>query len=415
MSDNNFTNYGYQITRELGHNRAGGRITYLAQELITGNSVVIKEFKFANRQSNWLYYSIYEREIQVLRDLDLPNIPRYLDSFPTSTGFCIVQEYKNAPSLAQSQPFTPQQVKQIAISVLEILKYLQNRIPPVIHRDLKPENILVDDRLHVYLVDFGFARMGGGEVAVSSVVKGTLGFMPPEQMFNRQLTLASDLYSLGATLICLLTQTPSTQVGTLMDDLGRINHQKHLAHLAPEFSNWLQKIVAPNYQERYQSAEAALEDLIPLSVLKPVKIHHLPLAIASLATLGCIAIGITQSSLLQNLTKPPFLGRFESVFTEEFDRQKPGHPIAKASGKKPIYFYVRGDRLKQEYFEGSCRLLDPSGKLEYIGTAPVFTKNKTLEVWCFHEFKPTPKPGMWTFIFELNSQSVSTQKIEISP
>ena len=85
----------------------------------------------------------------------------------------MVQEYKNAPSLANKRTWTPEQVKQIAILVLEIIQYLQSQIPPVIHRDLKPENILVDEQMNVYLVDFGFARTGGGEVAVSSVVKGT--------------------------------------------------------------------------------------------------------------------------------------------------------------------------------------------------------------------------------------------------
>jgi serine/threonine protein kinase len=47
--------------------------------------------------------------------------------------------------------------------------------------------------------------------------------MPPEQMFNRQLTEASDLYSLGATLICLLTQTKSAEIGNLIDEACRIN------------------------------------------------------------------------------------------------------------------------------------------------------------------------------------------------
>ena len=108
-------------------------------------------------------YQACEQEIQILRELDHPSIPRYLDSFPTASGFCMVQEYKNAPSLATSNRWKPEQIKQIAISVLEILKYLQNRVPPVIHRDLKPENILVNDRMNVSLVDFGFARIGGGE------------------------------------------------------------------------------------------------------------------------------------------------------------------------------------------------------------------------------------------------------------
>ncbi|WP_371357173.1 serine/threonine protein kinase [Hydrocoleum sp. CS-953] len=190
----------------------------------------------------------------------------------------MVQEYKNATSLANlatSQKWQPQQIKQIAISVLEIIKYLQNRIPPVIHRDLKPENILIDNQMKITLVDFGFARIGGGEVAVSSVVKGTLGFMPPEQMFNRELTTASDLYSLGATLICLLTNTPATEVGSLMDETGKINFQQQVKHLSQDFIIWLEKMVQPNYKDRYSSAESALDALIPLEVLAPSRTKKL--------------------------------------------------------------------------------------------------------------------------------------------
>jgi serine/threonine protein kinase len=266
-----FSNYGYQITRELGHNRAGGRVTYLATEINTERSVVVKQFQFAQTGANWAQYQACEQEIQILRKLDRPSIPRYLDSFPTASGFCMVQEYKNANSLATLRQLTPQKTKQIAISVLEILKYLQNRVPPVIHRDLKPENILVDDRLNVSLVDFGFARIGGGEVAASSVVKGTLGFMPPEQMFNRQLTVASDLYSLGATLICLLIGINSTEIGSLMDDTGRINFKNRLPQLTPEFLDWLQKMVEPNFKHRYASADAALNALIALDVVRRLK------------------------------------------------------------------------------------------------------------------------------------------------
>ena len=253
-----FSNYGYQVNDELGHNRAGGRVTYLATEINSKNSVVVKQFQFASPGANWSEYQASDRELQVLRQLDHPNIPRYLDSFQTGSGFCLVQEYKKAPSLAEKNDWSPQQVKQIAISVLEILKYLQSQIPPVIHRDLKPENILVDDQMKVTLVDFGFARVGAGEVAVSSVVKGTLGFMPPEQMFNRELTVASDLYSLGATLICLLTKTPSTEVGNLMDEMGRIDFKSRVPKLSDRFINWLQKMVEPNYQNRFSSAEVAL-------------------------------------------------------------------------------------------------------------------------------------------------------------
>ena len=151
---------------------------------------------------------------------------------------------------------------------MEVLVELQSACPPVIHRDIKPENILVErsQPLKVYLVDFGFARMGGGDVAVSSVVKGTLGFMPPEQLFNRQLTAASDLYSLGATLICLLTGTKSTQIGNLIDDTYRINFKPLVPKLNPKFIDWLEKMTAPNLKNRYPNAATALAALKPIDV-----------------------------------------------------------------------------------------------------------------------------------------------------
>ncbi|GET38630.1 serine/threonine protein kinase [Microseira wollei NIES-4236] len=183
----------------------------------------------------------------------------------------MVQEYKRAASLAQPQSFTPQEIKQIAVAVLEILVYLQQQNPPVIHRDIKPENILVDrsESLKVYLVDFGLARIEGEEVAATSAVKGTLGFMPPEQMFNRPLTEASDLYSLGATLICLLTKTKSTEIGNLIDENCRINFQPLMPKLNPQFIAWLEKMVAPNFKHRYPNAATALTALQSIDILTP--------------------------------------------------------------------------------------------------------------------------------------------------
>lgn len=259
----------YQVVQELGRNREGGRITYLATDtsLNPPQLVVIKEFRFALEGANWSAFKAYEREIEVLRELEHPRIPRYLDSFETKTGFSLVQEYKNAPSLAEPRSLTPEDIKQIAVSVLEILVYLQQRTPPVIHRDIKPENILVDEQLNAYLVDFGFARIRGGELAVSSVAAGTPGFMPPEEQFGRPLTEASDLYSLGATLICLLTGTRSVEVGNLIDDNYRFDFKGKLPQLSPGFISWLEKMVVPNVKQRYPNAAVALEALKPIQVV----------------------------------------------------------------------------------------------------------------------------------------------------
>ena len=262
-----FSEYGYQIEGLLGQNQMGGRVTYKAIHLISGQPVVIKQFQFIH--ANWAEYENYEREIQVLKQLNHPSIPRYLNEFETSTGFCLVTEYKQAPSLARQRNFTPQQIQEIAIAILEIVVYLQSACPTIIHRDIKPENILVDssDGIKIYLVDFGFADISDGDISASSVVKGTLGFMPPEQMFNRQLTKASDLYSIGVTLLCLLTGTKSTEVGSLIDEANQIKVKKLKLQLNRKFIGWLKKMVSPNPQDRYANSDQALKALKKIEVI----------------------------------------------------------------------------------------------------------------------------------------------------
>jgi len=276
MHNSSNPNYRYKVIRELGHNRFGGRVTYLARDTKTGQSVVIKQFQFVQSGSNWSGFNAHEREIQVLRSLNYSGIPRYLNSFENSKGFCIVQEYKDAESLTVPRSFDPCQIKQIAISVLDILVYLQTRIPPIIHRDIKPENILIDNQLNIYLVDFGFARIGDGERTMSSVAAGTFGFMPPEQIYNRRLSNATDLYSLGITLICLLTGIKSSEIGELIDERGCINFQPLVSHLNPHLIHWLERMVQPNPKDRYSSAATAKAALQPISLnsISEVQLSH---------------------------------------------------------------------------------------------------------------------------------------------
>jgi serine/threonine protein kinase len=263
-----YSEHGYNIIEELGHNREGGRITWLASCIATDNQVVIKQFSFAQIDSSWSGFNAHQREIEILKGLNHPRIPKYLGAFPTLNGFCLVQEYLNAPSLAVSRHFEPENIKQIAIQVLEILSYLQGRFPSIIHRDIKPENILVDSELTVYLIDFGFARIGSQEVSASSVFVGTPGFIPPEQLLKP--TTATDLYALGVTLICLLTSTKSTNIQNLIDedDLCQIRFRHLLPKLSLRFLDWLEMMVQPRLKDRFANAQQALNALILLDVTR---------------------------------------------------------------------------------------------------------------------------------------------------
>ncbi|MEG4391991.1 serine/threonine-protein kinase [Microcoleus sp. BROC3] len=262
-----FSSQGYQVDRVLGENRSGGRVTYKAIQIKDQKAVAIKQFQFATSTTSWAGYNAYQAELKILKSLNHPNIPLYLNSFETANGFCLIQEYKRAVPLSHAQHFEPQEIKQIAVEILNVLVYLQQHSPSIVHRDIKPENILVNrsQQIAAYLIDFGFARTSD-DTTVSSVVKGTMGFMPPEQLFNRELTESSDLYSLGMTLICLLTKTKSTEIGNLLDEHSHIQFKKKLPRLNYPFVNWLEKMVSTSIKTRYPNAAIALKELQPIDM-----------------------------------------------------------------------------------------------------------------------------------------------------
>jgi serine/threonine protein kinase len=304
-----FSQQGYQVIRELGRNQEAGRITYLAHALKSQQQVVIKEFSFTHTFPDCSGLKAYEREIEILQQLNHFRIPRYVDSFETSTGFYLVQEYINARSLALQHSFEPEEIKQIALSILEILIYLQNQFPPIIHRDIKPANILVDEQLNAYLVDFGLARKQDAKTVLSSLAAGTPGFMSPEEDFGYPLTEASDLYSLGATLICLLTHTRSVNIRQLIDESDRFNFDKLSPEISPRFCSWLMKMLEPNWKHRYVNADMALIALQPIQVLGAgtgIEILAAALkprqraAILGLATIGILTVAGTTWMIAQS-------------------------------------------------------------------------------------------------------------------
>ncbi len=152
---------GYTIERELGRNREGGRITWQATQLATSKTVVIKQFCFATANSSWSGYRAYQQEIELLQKLQHPGIPRYLDSLETNDGFCLIQEYIPASSLAKAKPLTVDEIKIIAKKLLEILVYLQQQQPPIFHRDSQTRKYLSRRRIKHLFNRFWFGKTGG--------------------------------------------------------------------------------------------------------------------------------------------------------------------------------------------------------------------------------------------------------------
>jgi serine/threonine protein kinase len=255
----------YQIDRQLGQKT--GRRTFLAQDLQTQEAVVIKLLIF-NSEFIWDDLKLFEREAGTLKNLQHPSIPQYRDYFefdlPTLKGFALVQNYIPAPSLEEAfqkgRRFTEAEMKELAHALLDILEYLHQKQPPVIHRDIKPSNILITDRTAhsigtVYLVDFGSVQNVSARDGGTMTVVGTYGYMPFEQ-FGGQTVPASDLYSLGATLVYLIEGIHPAQ---LPQQDGRM--QLPPSQLSPAWQRWLKQMVEPNLQRRFSNVPMARQAL----------------------------------------------------------------------------------------------------------------------------------------------------------
>lgn len=256
----------YEVQQQLA--KKAGRRTLLARDLETQELVVVKLLSFSG-DFEWDDLKLFQREAETLKAISHPFIPRYLDYFELDLdnfkGFALVQTYIQAKSLDEylkaGRTFSEAEVKELAIALLEILIYLHNRQPAVIHRDIKPSNILLSDRTgnsvgQVYLVDFGSVQTLAAREGGTITVVGTYGYMPPEQFGDRTVP-ASDLYSLGATLIALVT---GTHPADLPQKEGRIQFEQ-LTNFSPELSSWLKWMTQPSLDKRLTSAQAALQAL----------------------------------------------------------------------------------------------------------------------------------------------------------
>ena len=253
----------YEVEQQLG--KKAGRRTFLATDLVTGKSVIVKLLAFSS-DFEWDDLKLFEREAQTLKSLSHPHIPVYLDYFEVNSsrykGFALVQTYIPAQTLEQylqaGRKFTEIEVKAIAKAVLEILIYLHELNPPVVHRDIKPSNILLGERSGnsvglVYLIDFGSVQTVLAAEGGTRTVVGTYGYMPQEQFGGRTVP-ASDLYSLGATLIYLVT---GTNPADLPQKDFRIQFEQ-FANISPNFTNWLEQITEPSLEKRFSTATQAL-------------------------------------------------------------------------------------------------------------------------------------------------------------
>ncbi|EED23675.1 serine-threonine kinase SepH [Talaromyces stipitatus ATCC 10500] len=213
----------YQLGDCLGKGAFGS--VYRALNWNTGETVAVKQIKLADLPKSEL--RVIMLEIDLLKALDHPNIVKYHGFVKTPDTLNIILEYcenGSLHSIAKNFGRFPENLVALYMSqVLQGLLYLHDQ--GVIHRDIKGANILTTKQGLVKLADFGVASRTTG-LHESSVV-GTPYWMAPEVIELSGATTASDIWSLGCTVIELLDGKPPYHKLQPMPALFRIVNDDH--------------------------------------------------------------------------------------------------------------------------------------------------------------------------------------------
>lgn len=262
---------GYEIIECVG--RGGMGVVYEGYQLSTGRRVAIKFMHDFGRNAEAARRR-FEREVDLVARLSHPNIVSLLDSGVNSGRYYYVMEYvegrpldqwfldagagrrahptgpgapvgraERRPGAPHGLPATIADLLRIFCKVCDAVEFAHQR--GVLHRDLKPSNVLVDERGEPRLLDFGLAKAidpQSGEwrdltLSEPGQLIGTLGYMSPEQARGdvKQISVRSDVYSLGALLYELLTgRLPCPLDGPVSQVLERI-----VEHDPPALSRFL--------------------------------------------------------------------------------------------------------------------------------------------------------------------------------
>ncbi|MEH1884217.1 protein kinase domain-containing protein [Nostoc sp.] len=262
----------YQVIRTLG---AGGfGETYLAEDtyMPSKRRCVVKQLRpiHNNPQIYQLVQERFQREAAILEQLGgaSDQIPALYAYFSSGGQFYLVQEWIEGDTLTgkiQKQGlFSESAVQELFMNLLPVLDYVHSK--HIVHRDIKPDNIIVRDRDgKPILIDFGAIRESMGTVVnsqgnpTSSIVIGTPGYMPSEQAAGRPV-YSSDLYSLGMTVIYLLTGKQAQQLET-DSQTGEIVWRQYASHVSPIVAGVIDRALAYHPRDRYPTARAMLDTL----------------------------------------------------------------------------------------------------------------------------------------------------------
>jgi serine/threonine protein kinase len=255
-------------------------VVYQARHNLTGQMVALKLI-MPETATTRAAIDRFQREISVISQLRHPNIVELYEQGMTRGQFWFAMEYvagTNLETLAKADPGR-YPIKQACRLTCQMLKGLeQAHHLGFVHRDIKPENILIaqgPDGLAVKISDFGLAKsfrgVGLSGLTFSGEMRGTVPFMPPEQMLDfKTVTPLADLYATAATLYYILScqymyDEPSgggDLIRMLLEE-APIPIRDRRADVPPALGDVIAKCLARDPKDRYPDATSMRRALKP--------------------------------------------------------------------------------------------------------------------------------------------------------
>ena len=253
----------YRIVEILGQGGMGS--VYRAVDENLGVDVAVKENLFTTDE----YARQFRLEAVILANLRHANLPRVTDHFVIGDqGQYLVMDYIEGEDLRQRMErmgnITEDEAILIGAAICDALAYLHTRKPPILHRDLKPGNVKITPDGHIFLVDFGLAKVLHGSQATTTGARAmTPGYSPPEQYGTARTDSRTDIYSLGATLYAALSGIiPEDGLARAMDNTQLTPLRKRNSKVSRRLAATIEKAMGIDPADRFQTAEEFKRSLL---------------------------------------------------------------------------------------------------------------------------------------------------------